>query len=338
MKKIAKLTAIMLSLTILTGTTAVSGAAKSVEKCVYLGGEPFGVRFYNDGVMIVELEDFYSEGRYVCPAKDAGLKTGDIVKRINGEQVCTNEDVQHKLMSCGGTDIEFEIEREGKKLCKKVTPHKNTAGAFLLGAWVRDSCAGIGTVTYYDPEQSYFAALGHGICDTDTNALMPLGSAEVTRAQISSVTKSTPGKAGSLNGYFTDEILGELTKNTPCGVYGTTNDNNFQNKAKIEIADNDCIKTGGATVYTTIDGGLSHPYSAEITRICSLGRESNENFVIKVTDNELLEKCGGIVQGMSGSPIVQDGRLVGAVTHVFLNNTIEGYGVTAQNMVSNYDE
>lgn len=339
MKKFVKTLAVVMSCILMTGTATVYATTDgNATKYVYLGGDPFGVKFYNDGVVIIELEEFYANGHYVCPAKDGGIKVGDIIKAVDSKEVKTNEELQQAMLQCGGKPIHFTVIRNGKTLNKTVVPCKNMAGAYLLGAWVRDSCAGIGTVTYYDADNDYFAALGHGICDNDTAALLPLGSAEVVRAEISSVTRSSAGKAGSLNGYFTDESLGCLTKNTLCGVYGTANDKNMQNKTKVEVADNDEIRLGGAEVYTTIESDCTKAYSIEITKFCDLSEESNENFVIKITDKELLEKCGGIVQGMSGSPIIQDGKLVGAITHVFLNNTDEGYGITAQNMVSNGEE
>ena len=337
MKKMFRFLIPVLSAAIIVGSPNTVSAAQQGKKTVRLGGQAFGVKFFNDGVMVIELEKFYSNGRYVCPAQDGGLMVNDVVKKINGTDIKTNEDVQLATLNCGGNPIKFTIERKGKEFVKTVIPQKNTVGVYLLGAWVRDSCAGIGTVTYYDDNQHYFAALGHGICDTDTKALLPLGSAEVVNAQISSITKSSAGKAGSLNGYFSENTLGQLTKNTDCGVFGTLNDKNAAKGVTLELAENGDIKLGKAQMYTTIDDDVGC-YEVEITKICNHDSESNENFVIKITDDELLQKCGGIVQGMSGSPIVQDGKLAGAVTHVFLNNTDEGYGVTAQNMVSKYQQ
>ena len=167
---------------------------------------------------------------------------------------------------------------------------------------------------------------------------MPLGKAEAVQAGIRSVTKSTAGKAGSLNGYLTDTPVGNLTKNTPCGIYGTINDNFPQSGITLDLSEKGEVHVGKAQIYTTLDGDSCACYDAEITRICNLDAQSNENFVIKVTDSRLLGECGGIVQGMSGSPVVQDGKLAGAVTHVFLNDPDEGYGILAQNMVSNYHE
>ena len=314
-------------------TTTVSAGGKSV----YLGGQPFGVRFYNDGLIVVELEDFFDGSQNVCPAKKAGLKVNDIIKEVNHIPVKTNEDLQNAAVNCGGKPISFTIERDGERKDIVITPQKNTMGIFLLGAWIRDSCAGIGTISYYDEDNNYFAALGHGICDNDTGALLPLGSAEIVKANISSVTKSVDGKAGSLNGYFSEETIGNLTENTTLGVYGVPNTDIFEKSQAIEIADYSEIKKGEADIYTTIDGDNAACYTAEITKLCNDNESSNENFVIKITDDSLLESCGGIVQGMSGSPIVQNGKLVGAVTHVFINNTAEGYGVAAQFMVSNYE-
>ena len=311
----------------------VSASAES--STVILGGQPFGVKFYNDGVMVIELEEFFNGSHYVCPAKEGGLQVDDVIKKVNGIEIKTNEDLQETATGCGGKGMSFIIERDGKELCKTVKPQANTVGTYLLGAWVRDSCAGIGTVTYYNPDDNYFAALGHGICDRDTGAMMPLGEAEIVGASISSVERSSTGKAGSLNGYFTDKTLGTVTNNTINGIYGTIIDNSYLSGDRFEIAEFDEIQTADAQIITTISGDRPESYDLKITSIRNDDLRNNENFVIKVTDKRLLDECGGIVQGMSGSPIVQNGKLIGAVTHVFLNNPEEGYGVAAQFMVCN---
>lgn len=315
--------------------TGVPVSASAESSTVILGGQPFGVKFYNDGVMVIELEEFFNGSHYVCPAKEGGLQVDDVIKKVNGIEIKTNEDLQETATGCGGKGMSFIIERDGKELCKTVKPQANTVGTYLLGAWVRDSCAGIGTVTYYNPDNNYFAALGHGICDRDTGAMMPLGEAEIVGASISSVEKSSTGKAGSLNGYFTDKTLGTVTNNTINGIYGTIIDNSYLSGDRFEIAEFDEIQTGDAQIITTISGDRPESYDLKITSIRNDNPRNNENFVIKVTDKRLLDECGGIVQGMSGSPIVQNGKLIGAVTHVFLNNPEEGYGVAAQFMVCN---
>ena len=336
MKKYVKLTTVAISAAMLLSSSALPASAESsAPKTVQLGGQAFGVKFMSDGIIVTELEDFYSNGRYVCPAREGGLKTGDVIKKVNDTAVSTNEDLQQAILGCGGVPIKFNVERSGKELVKTVVPQKNTVGVYLLGAWVRDSCAGIGTVTYYDKSDNSFGALGHGICDKDTSALMPLKNAEVVHAKIGSVTKSSVGNAGCLNGYFTDKTFGTLTGNTDCGVFGSINSAEIPGGVTLEVADNSEIKTGKAQIYSTVTDDTVGCYDAEITRICDLDDDSGENFVVRITDKELLDKCGGIVQGMSGSPVVQNGKLAGAVTHVFLNDTEEGYGVTAQNMLSN---
>lgn len=333
MKKFARTTAFVLAFAMFITGVPVSASAES--STVILGGQPFGVKFYNDGVMVIELEEFFNGSHYVCPAKEGGLQVDDVIKKVNGIEIKTNEDLQEAATGCGGKGMSFIIERDGKELCKTVKPQANTVGTYLLGAWVRDSCAGIGTVTYYNPDDNYFAALGHGICDRDTGAMMPLGEAEIVGASISSVEKSSTGKAGSLNGYFTDKTLGTVTNNTINGIYGTIIDNSYLNGDKLEIAEFDEIQTGDAQLFTTINGERPESYDLKITSIRNDDPRNNENYVIKVTDKRLLDECGGIVQGMSGSPIVQNGKLIGAVTHVFLNNPEEGYGVAAQFMVCN---
>ncbi|WP_407721579.1 SpoIVB peptidase [Ruminococcus sp. JE7B6] len=333
MKKFARTTAFVLAFAMFITGVPVSASAES--STVILGGQPFGVKFYNDGVMVIELEEFFNGSHYVCPAKEGGLQVDDVIKKVNGIEIKTNEDLQETATGCGGKGMSFIIERDGKELCKTVKPQANTVGTYLLGAWVRDSCAGIGTVTYYNPDNNYFAALGHGICDRDTGAMMPLGEAEIVGASISSVEKSSTGKAGSLNGYFTDKTLGTVTNNTINGIYGTIIDNSYLSGDRFEIAEFDEIQTGDAQIITTISGDRPESYDLKITSIRNDDPRNNENFVIKVTDKRLLDECGGIVQGMSGSPIVQNGKLIGAVTHVFLNNPEEGYGVAAQFMVCN---
>lgn len=333
MKKLARTTAFVLAFAMFITGVPVSASAES--STVILGGQPFGVKFYNDGVMVIELEEFFNGSHYVCPAKEGGLQVDDVIKKVNGIEIKTNEDLQETATGCGGKGMSFIIERDGKELCKTVKPQANTVGTYLLGAWVRDSCAGIGTVTYYNPDDNYFAALGHGICDRDTGAMMPLGEAEIVGASISSVEKSSTGKAGSLNGYFTDKTLGTVTNNTINGIYGTIIDNSYLSGDRFEIAEFDEIQTGDAQIITTISGDRPESYDLKITSIRNDDPRNNENFVIKVTDKRLLDECGGIVQGMSGSPIVQNGKLIGAVTHVFLNNPEEGYGVAAQFMVCN---
>ncbi len=336
MKKFKKLLSVAISAVIIFSASPFAANAQETDRSVYVGGESFGVKFYTNGVIVIQLESYYDGQMYKCPAKDGGLKVNDIIKEANGEKITCNEDLQKITQNCNGNTVKLTIERNGNKCEKKITPVKNTTGVYLIGAWVRDSCAGIGTVTYYDSEKSYFAALGHGICDSDTSLLLPLASGETVKANISGITKSTSGNVGSLNGYFTDKVIGSLTKNTDIGIYGTIKDNLWQYKKKVKIAASNEVRTGKAQIYTTLNNDKVDCYDIKISKICNNSLKSNENFVITITDDDLLRKCGGIVQGMSGSPIIQNGKLVGAVTHVFVNSPNEGYGIFAQNMALNY--
>ncbi len=337
MKKIKKILSVALTGIIFLSSNIPAYAAEQTDKSVYIGGEAFGVKFYANGVMVINLEDYYDGEKYVCPAKSGGLKKSDIIKEVNGYKITANEDLKTLTEQCSGKTLNFTIERNGKEIQKDINPVKNTVGVYLIGAWVRDSCAGIGTVTYYDADNNYFAALGHGICDSDTSALLPLARGEVLFANISGINKSVAGKAGSLNGYFSESTIGNLTKNSNLGIYGTANNNFKYNDQKMDIAESNEIKEGNAKIFTTIDGDKAKYYDIKIKRICNRSKNSNENFIIEITDKELLDKCGGIVQGMSGSPIVQNNKLVGAITHVFVNNPKEGYGVFLQNMVDCYN-
>lgn len=286
--------------------------------------------------MIVNIESYFNGSEYVCPAKEAKLNESDIIKSANNKKITSNEELQQIVTSCSGNKIELTVERNGENFNTSITPQKNTVGIYLIGAWVRDSCAGIGTITYYDENNNYFAALGHGICDSDTSAIIPAAEGEIVSAEISGLTKSVVGKAGSLNGYFTEKTIGTLVKNSSMGIFCKISDNNLFGQ-RTELGTYDDIKIGDAQIVTTIDNNGPEYYDIKIIRICNNSSESNENFVIKITDDRLLNSCGGIVQGMSGSPIIQDNKLVGAITHVFLNKPEEGYGVAIENMVSNYN-
>lgn len=333
MKKIPKLLSVAMTFVILSTTTIISVNANDDKKYVTLGGEAFGVKLYSDGVMIINLESYFNGEKYVCPAKESGLQEKDIIKSIDNKEIKSNEELQSIITSCDGQKLEIDFERDGKLINTTIEPSKNTVGMYLIGAWVRDSCAGLGTITYYDEDNGYFAALGHGICDTDTNSLIPVESGEIVKAEIIGVTKSTSGKAGSLDGYFTENKLGTLAKNTQLGIFGKISDN-IPKQDKIELGNNNDIKIGDAKILATVNGNPPEYYDIKITRLCNFSKNSNENFVIKITDKKLIQSCGGIVQGMSGSPIIQNNKLVGAVTHVFVNQPDEGYGVVIQNMVS----
>ncbi len=278
--------------------------------------------------MITKFENI----KNTCPAKEAGLKVNDIITKVNDNQVKSNEALCEKIVNSQGKTINLTILRNNKELSINLTPAKDEDNKYKAGIWVRDSCAGMGTITYYDSTTSEYAGLGHGICDIDTGALMISDNIEIVKANITSVSKSTTDNIGTLNGYFTDEVLGTIGYNTELGIYGKVN--TVPNKTEYKIAENDEIKIGTAYIYCTVEGTTPQKYEIQVVEICNNDKNSNKNFLIEVTDNELLSKTGGIVQGMSGSPIIQNNKIIGAITHVLVNDSTLGYGINISNMLN----
>ena len=317
-----RIVAITLLLILTFGLTTVN--AQNNDK-VILGGTPFGLKIFTNGVIVIEVSDADS------PAKNSGIKVNDLIIKANDKEISSNEELKNIIESCNGLPIVLTIKRGDDFLIKNIIPEKDENNNYVVGMWIRDSTAGIGTVTYFDPNDKTFGALGHGICDKDTNMLMPLRDGEILSATISNCTKGDNGSIGGLNGYFNNEKIGDITVNNGYGIYGSydyTESNRY-----IEIAEDDEIKTGKASIYSTVEGTTPQEYEVEIIRV-NLNKNNGQNMIIKVTDESLLKKTGGIVQGMSGSPIIQNGKLIGAVTHVFINSPQKGYGISISNMMS----
>lgn len=328
MKKMIRYVSVMLIAVLLMPVFSVSAADE--RRTVRLGGVPFGLTMYTGGVIVVNVREEDDS-----PAYAAGIRENDLILSADGEEVSSNEELKEIVSESGGEDIELSVIRGKSPISVTITPEQDEDGDYSVGMWVRDSTAGLGTVTYFDESTHSFGALGHGICDRDTGMLMPLGSGQVVKAEIESISKAKKGIAGGLNGIMTDDEIGELTVNSAFGVYG-------RYTATPEGEEYPCaydseIRTGKATVYTTLDDSGIGEYEVEIENL-NLNDKSGQNMVLRVTDEELLDKTGGIIQGMSGSPIVQDGRLIGAVTHVFVNSPEKGYAITIGNMLSCYEQ
>ncbi len=303
------------------------------QTCVVLCGMPFGIRMFTDGVVVVGLADIKTGTGSVNPALEAGLKVGDVITAIDGKSVDKNTDVQQAVEHCSGAAMKFTVRRDGTSFTVPVHPARSEAdGLYKAGLWVRDSTAGIGTLTYYDPTTNCFAGLGHGICDSDTGQLMPLLSGDIVPVTINGITKGRKGAPGELRGYFSDETaIGTLSANVPSGIFGE-----LARPAQgpvLKAAMKQEIKPGAVKILTTLHGGKPQYYDAEIEKIDYRDSVQSKNMVLRITDEDLLAQTGGIVQGMSGSPIVQNGKLVGAVTHVFVNDPTCGYGIFAENML-----
>ncbi|MBQ7818648.1 MAG: hypothetical protein IJ341_03005 [Bacteroidales bacterium] len=298
------------------------------SKKVSLGGESFGIRMFSDGVLVIGVEDTLFSNNVVSPALLAGIKPNDVIKSADGVILNTNEELSMIIENSGEKEISLKIDRNGKEIDTVLIPKADSQGNYKAGMWVKDSAAGIGTVTYYDNETSSFGALGHGICESETGKLIPIGYGEIANAKISGVDKSNNGDVGSLNGYFDGEIIGKATVNSENGVFGVIEkDSKTQ---LIDVADKKEVKVGNAKIYCTVDNGEKRSYNIKVKRLKVSGEDT---MLIEITDPELLEITGGIVQGMSGAPIVQNEKLIGAVTHVLVNNVKCGYGIYIEDML-----
>ena len=300
-------------------------------------GNSIGVKLYTDGLLVVGLSDFHDTGgRTVSPGKDCGIRIGDIIRQVGGQTVTRIADFTAAVAQTGGSSITLGLEREGRQFTQDITPHADAAdGAYKLGLWVRDSTAGIGTLTFYDPATQAFGALGHGITDVDTGHLLPVGSGNILPANIVSIKKGEKGAPGELRGVFSSDgaVLGAVAANTSQGIYGRLdNPDAIAAADAYPVAPRTQVHEGQAEILCNIDGQQVARYQIEIQRLMR-SDASGKSMVVQVTDPALLAQTGGIVQGMSGSPILQDGKVVGAVTHVFINDPTRGYGIFADTML-----
>lgn len=302
---------------------------------VYLGGYPIGLKLYADGVIIVGTEPVDTPDGTVDTAQQAGLKIGDIIKEVNGETVVRNTQISDFMEKSGGETVVFSVQR-GSELFQVSFKgaYSVSEKRYKAGIWVRDSSAGIGTVTFCRQDGS-FASLGHAVCDIDTKMTLPILKGECTGVMLTGFTKGTGGTAGELCGYLQSDCIGSVDENGSLGVYGVFDEIPVQSQL-YEIASVDEVAEGKAVIYTTVENGEIREYDVIIEKIDKFDKE-NKNLIIKVTDSELIEKTGGIIQGMSGSPIIQNGKIVGAVTHVFLNDPTGGYGLFAEKMLEMVD-
>lgn len=298
------------------------------------GGDVFGVKFFTKGVMIVGMSDIESTEGILNPAFKSGLRVGDILLSVNGTEVNTVEDVARIVENSNGEALSVEFEREAQKSSTSLIPLKAlTDGKYKTGLWIRDSTAGIGTVTYYNPENGSFGGLGHGICDIDTGMLMPMLKGNIVDINVNDVIRGIDGCPGEIKGEFGVIKRGELIKNTEMGVFGTYYEKpDCAVEKAMEIASSSEIKEGSAHLYSSLGDDKINKYEIELTKIFH-NDSKTKNFIFCVKDKELLKRTGGIIQGMSGSPIIQNGKIIGAVTHVLVNDPTRGYGIFIENML-----
>ena len=296
-------------------------------------GLPFGLKVYSEGAMVVGFNDVDTHNGSINPAVNAGLKSGDIITYINGEYVESSEDIRTAILESGGKTLTLKVKRDDRELTFKITPKQSALdGKYKAGMWLRDSTAGIGTLTFYNPSLDIVAGLGHGICDSDTGMLIPAESGQFVGAEIVGIKKSTADETGELHGIFSGGQMADMSKNSITGVYGV-NCHNISGDVTAKIALKQEIKIGKAKILCTLDDEGPKYYDCVIEKAFTNDASAVKNMIIKVTDKDLIAKTGGIVQGMSGSPILQNGKLIGAVTHVFVDDCTKGYAIFAENML-----
>ena len=296
-------------------------------------GTPFGMKLYTDGVLVIDITTVETVSGSISPGEDAGVKKGDYILSADGKQVLTNEELSAAVAASGGNRIKLVIKRGGTQKTVYVTPAlSKETNSYRIGLWVRDSSAGIGTLTFYSPATGIVCGLGHGVCDEDTGDLLELKNGEIVSAEIVSVEKGSSGSPGQLKGRFTYGTIGKIDCNSEKGVYSVL-------KGKLgfsrltETALKQEVRDGDAQIFCTVDGREPQLYSCRIKKRSSAYLSATQNMTVTVTDPELLKLTGGIVQGMSGSPILQNGKLIGAVTHVLIDDPTTGYAIFAENML-----
>ncbi len=313
----------------------VNVEATSYPEYLIAGGNVIGIKLYTDGVHVVDTDFVETIEGKKSPAVKAGIKSGDYITEINGKKISTIEEFVNTIK--GPEKISITYVRKGKVKNTMIEPAlSSNDNSYKIGIWVRDSTAGIGTVTFYNPETKEFGALGHSVNDSDTKKLLNLKSGKIYKTHLTSVTKSKDGHPGEINGTFVGEnnYVGYLTKNTSNGIFGIM-EKDISGGKKYKVATRDEVKTGEATILCSIDDDGVKEYKIEIINVIKSDAFKNEGMTIKLTDPVLLQKTDGILQGMSGSPIIQNDKLVGAITHVFINNPQKGFGIFIEDMILN---
>ena len=301
-------------------------------------GKAIGMKMYTEGVLVVGMSEI--EGKK--PYENSGIEAGDTILEINNTKINSTDELIECVNSSKGERIEIKYISDEEEKTVNIKPVKTSENEYKLGLWVRDAAAGVGTLTFYEPSTGNFASLGHGINDVDTYELIHVANGELVTTNILDIVKGTDGTPGEIRGSIDNGItLGKIYKNTSFGVYGNISNVgilNFNNSKEIEVANRSEIKTGKAEIMCELENGKIDTYEIEIQKIFTENNQNNKSMLIKVTDENLIEKTGGIIQGMSGAPIIQNGKFIGAVTHVLVNDSKTGYAVFADLMIKQMRE
>ena len=269
-----------------------------------------------------------------CEREDTDLKVGDVILEVDGESISTSKMLEDIVKSSDGKNLILKVSRNDIEKNIEITPQIDAlSNEYKLNIWVKDSSAGVGTITFYEKNEMMFAGLGHGVTETEENYIVPIETGAITFTDIYNIKKGYANQPGEVRGTVTNKIVGSIITNTDKGIYGKIVDMDFlKDKEEIEVVGKNKIAIGKASIYTSVNYGHKEMYDIEIEKVM-LKSSGNKNMIIKVTDSKLISLTGGIVQGMSGSPIIQNGKLIGAVTHVLLNDPTTGYGVFIENMI-----
>lgn len=314
------------------GVALVNSEQEKKDIELYSGGNSVGVRVSTDGVLAVGYSDLTTgEGEVESPAQNGGIQIGDRLISVNGNKIKNSKDLSKKINESKSENVEILIERNGEEITKNINLSKNADGDYKIGLWVRDSTAGVGTLTFYDKESGKYGAIGHPITDSETEKILSIKNGDLLNSSIISIKKGVKGNPGELRGIFSSDKkpIGNVTGNTQCGIFGSMNTENLKNinNKTYKVGWRDEIQPGPAQIITTIDEEGPKLYDIEIVKLAKQDSISTKSMVIKITDERLLEKTGGVVQGMSGSPIIQNDKIIGAVTHVLVNKPEVGYGI-----------
>ena len=313
--------------------------SNNITRTVNPIGRTIGLKLYTDGVLVVGMSEVDgADGNKYKPYENSMIEEGDMIKSINGNAISNTEELVNLINKSNGEAISIRYQRESEEIYTTITPIKASDGTYMIGLWVRDAAAGIGTLTYYEESTKTFAALGHGINDVDTTKLLNISNGELVTSQIVSIVKGQKGKPGEIRGIIDKgEVIGNIEVNSSIGVYGNVTNFDFINKVKlpeVPVAARNQINEGKATIICQLTNeDKVEEYEIEIKRIYRTNYKDNKSMMIKITDDKLIEKTGGIIPGMSGTPIIQNGKFVGAITNVLLNDPTQGYAIFADMMM-----
>jgi stage IV sporulation protein B len=317
---------------------AETAAFAKEERTVYLGGTPMGVVAKSAGVVIYEITCVITKDGSKTPAKDAGLLKGDLITAINGKLVFTPADVAAIVSKTQDKELTISVRRSDKNAQFKLQPLKDSlSNDYKIGILVKNELTGIGTLTYVTTDSLEFGGLGHKITDGVTSCNNAYVAGNILEAKISGLIKGEVGQAGELKGNFvnSDTPIGTLHANNIAGVFGKASEKLYKGRPMVAVGSRKSVNTGKAYIYSSLSSDAPEKYEIEIMRLAEQDEIADRSMVIKVTDERLKDLSGGIVQGMSGSPIVQNGRLIGAVTHVFISDPTRGYGIYIDWMLAN---